>query len=420
MIDGTKVLMKPDLESKINAALDKIEALEQIEGRQIHKAGVGEPETILDLGIEYLKAAGLYFESAMSHSNNGSSTAQSDDHFNEGREYLRQGQTQIEGELVDSRNYEASKKRTIAALPSDMKAVIGQRFREYESNRDIAMTLQEAATNRIEDLVVYREPNETVLNDLQAYDLARVIRSAAKAAKSDENNYGCGFAVEEPETLRVKVTKLTKEQFIGFIEEKKEQQTRDYERLKKTPEFDGLNEAVKMLLGMRYESNLSILDSQIRKTETHPDNMLYVIPEEDAIEVDIEPGSDLDRMYAFFTEKILRSDIVRKVSPAVKRQYEALRERVQPFGRAPSLLLDHGLYRILIREFPVLAIFENPEAFKQLCDRSQEKGEGVNGTFAFIAGYRLGPWKSFTHVIDYVARRVGEFARIPNQFIDGK
>ncbi len=265
------------------------------------------------------------------------------------------------------------------------------------------MELRERSPNSLEavsNLPVVRKPVR--LNEQQAYMLAAAIESVARNVDYDPN-YGCGitdFGKTEP----VRITKLQKEECIGYLKGKQEEASELFEEFK--------NDAFRRIPIKMY---LEKLQKAIEFANQCPDNTFFQIPDEEAIEIELEVGSQLDRKYWSFVDRIIRDSRTRRVSPSIAAEYNRLKGEL--FISCPSLCLHHSLYNHLKEEFPFIEMLDDPRAFQGLLDLATEKN-GRERTYSFLTGNERG--NKTVRRLDYLAQRIGGFFGLPNQFIEGR
>jgi len=89
-----------------------------------------------------------------------------------------------------------------------------------------------------------------------------------------------------------------------------------------------------------------------------------------ALPVRIRSGTNLDRRMELVRADLVKRLAGRRVSEKLDREYrrlKSLESGIRGSSRTPSLKLDAaGWYRVLMREFPVLARLEDKEAFREL------------------------------------------------------
>jgi len=90
-----------------------------------------------------------------------------------------------------------------------------------------------------------------------------------------------------------------------------------------------------------------------------------------ALPVRLRSGTNLERRMELVRADLVKRLAGRRVSEKLDREYrrlKSLESGIRGSSRTPSLKLDSvGSYRVLKREFPVLARLEDKEAFRELC-----------------------------------------------------
>ena len=270
-------------------------------------------------------------------------------------------------------------------------------FREIQEGETIRSNSLETLSGNLPMV-----PEPVRLNDEQAYMFAAAIASAAKTVDYDPN-YGCG-AERAKRTETVRVSNLRKEECLGLLQDK-------YNGVLEFSKDMELTEIQRVSL----EMVLKGINEQIMFIETLPDNTLIKIPEEEAINVELEVGSQLDRKYWTFVDRIIRDSRVRRVSPSIAAEYGRLRKEL--FVPSPTLCLNSGLYAHLKKEFSFIRMLDSPRAFQGLLDLANEE-DGREGIYYFLTGRKID--HKIIKKLDYIAQRFGGVIGLPNQFIEGR
>jgi len=339
--------------------------------KQLETRGRNDPDNLeiaLQVATVYADISSKYSSMAILESFEGKMTVQSSEAIRDATTFLDDAQSEI-GDKIDLRNYtveknEALRRMRIPGLESKF-AQLEVSFLKAKETRDMAVSSVKGLDTQLEF--------ETVpLTDEQAYTLTATIENAAKIAATDDN-YGCGFlSTGRKEVVEIRYRR--KQEYIGL------------QKLKEERAEESLKEAIKNkdLIGeISSRIFLERIQKVIHTVEQYPDEVLIKVPEEEVERTEIEVGSDLDRQYWLFSDRLVRNSEMRRISPTLRREYDELRK--QMFCSAPSLYLNHELYHKLKKEFPFLAHIDNPESFKELLNIATGK-DGREKIYALLTG----------------------------------